>query len=142
MRGELQATGLWFSGHPLDAVDPARWRGVVPAEEIERHPGRTVTVLGLPCASRGVETKKGERMQFVTLADRTGLVECVFFPDAWRRLAVAARGEIVRLSGRVDETLGSFTVSVGDAESLAVGAPTHAGTDATAGTSEGVDQDS
>jgi DNA polymerase III alpha subunit len=58
VRGEVSATGLWFSGHPLDVlVDRAALRGTVPAAEIERHAGRRVAVAGLPCASRRVETR-------------------------------------------------------------------------------------
>jgi DNA-directed DNA polymerase III PolC len=125
VRGEIQSTGLWFNGHPLDAIDPGLCEGTVPAAAVEHHAGRWIEVLGLPCASRGVETKKGERMQFLTVADRTGLVECVFFPDAWRRLASSSRGEIVRLSGRVDETLGAFTVNVEQARGFGTGEPLH-----------------
>jgi hypothetical protein len=51
-------------------------------------------------------------MQFVTLADRSGLAECVLFPDAHRRLGAAMRGEVVRVGGLVEETLGALTVSV------------------------------
>jgi DNA-directed DNA polymerase III PolC len=142
VRGELQATGLWFSGHPLDAIDPALVTGTVPAASLPRHGGRRITVLGLPCASRGVETKKGERMHFMTLADRSGLAECVFFPDAWRHLAPATRGDVLRVEGRVDETLGAFTINVEHAESLAVGAATYAQTNASTATSADIDEDS
>lgn len=50
-------------------------------------------------------------MLFVTLADRTGLVECVLFPDAYRRIGPTVRGEVVRIEGRVDDTLGACTVA-------------------------------
>ena len=57
-------------------------------------------------------------MLFMTLADRTGLVECVLFPDAYRAHAAALRGEIVRAEGRVQETLGAVTITVDRAASL------------------------
>ena len=61
--------------------------------DVERHAGRRVAVVGLPCASRRVETKQGgDSMLFLTLADRSGLAECVLFPDAYRALRrLAAR---------------------------------------------------
>ena len=74
--------------------------------------------------------------------DRSGLAECVFFPDAWRRLAPATRGDVLRVEGRVDETLGAFTINVEHAESLAVGAATYAETNASTATSADVDEDS
>jgi DNA polymerase III alpha subunit len=60
---------------------------------------------------RRVETKEGGLMLFLTLADKTGLVECVLFPDAYRRYAAASRGQVVRVDGVVDETLGACTVT-------------------------------
>ena len=57
-------------------------------------------------------------MLFLTLADRTGLAECALFPDAYRALAGQIRGQIVRVEGRVDETLGAVTVTVESARVL------------------------
>jgi DNA polymerase III alpha subunit len=88
-----------------------------------------VVVAGLPCASRRVETRGGGTMLFVTLADRTGLVECVLFPDAYRRLGRVMRAEAVRVGGRVEDTLGACTVSAerarafGTAERIGEAAP-------------------
>jgi RecJ-like exonuclease len=57
-------------------------------------------------------------MLFTTLADKTGLVECVLFPDAYRAYAAATRGQVVRAEGRVDETLGAVTLSATRVEAL------------------------
>jgi DNA-directed DNA polymerase III PolC len=77
VHGERGACGLWFSGHPLDAIDDAApLRGVLAAAEIERRVGDRAAVIGLPCAWRRVATRPGGDMLFMTLADRTGLVEC------------------------------------------------------------------
>ncbi len=119
VRGEIEATGLWFSGHPLDTmIPPETARGAVPAASLPAHAGRRVAVVGLPCAYRRVETKSGERMLFMTLADRSGLAECVLFPDAYRANAAASRGQVVRAEGRVDESLGAVTLAAERAKAL------------------------
>jgi DNA polymerase III alpha subunit len=113
VRGECSATGLWFSAHPLDVLaDPAALRGATPAASLAQNVGRRVALVGLPCATRRVETKQGGVMLFLTLADRSGLAECVLFPDAYRTLAHVLRGQVVRAAGRVEETLGALTVTV------------------------------
>jgi len=66
-----------------------------------------------------VEAKSGGIVLFTTLADRTGLVECVLFPDTYRRWGGEMQGEIVRAEGRVDETLGALTVIVDRAAPVA-----------------------
>ena len=119
VRGEFAASGLWFSGHPLDAfVPPAAFEGCVHAAQLERHVGKRVRVCGIPCAARRVEAKSGGIVLFTTLADHTGLVECVLFPDSYSRWGMHMRGEVVRAEGRVDETLGALTVVVDRAEPL------------------------
>lgn len=113
MRGEARATGLWFSAHPLDTWIPATARrGAVPASTLADRTGARVAVVGMPCAHRTVETRRGERMRFVTVADESGLAECVLFPAAYRAGAAAAGGQVVRVEGRVEETLGAVTLAV------------------------------
>jgi len=122
VRGECRSVGLWFSAHPLDVfVPPEALRGITPAAALAGpgpRPTRRVAVAGLPCAWRRVETRGGGTMLFLTLADRSGLAECALFPDAYRALAGALRGEVVRVEGRVDETLGAVTVVVDRAKTL------------------------
>ena len=117
VRAEFAATGLWFSAHPLDTfVPPAALEGCTNANQLERHVGKRVTVCGIPCAARRVESKHGGIVLFTTLAGHTGLIECVLFPDTYKRWGQHMRGELVRAEGRVDETLGAFTVVIERAE--------------------------
>ena len=120
VRGECQSTGLWFSAHPLDVfLDPEALRGTIPAADVPARAGRRIAIAGLPCAYRRVETKQGGSMLFLTLADQSGLAECVLFPDAYRRCASAVRAQVVRVEGRVDEALDAVTVTVERAGALA-----------------------
>jgi DNA polymerase III alpha subunit len=129
VRGECRATGLWFSAHPLEVfVGPhargthrsgTEGSGTVPAAQAPAYAGRRIALAGLPCAWRRVETKSGGTMLFLTLADQSGLVECVLFPDVFHRYAREVRAQIVRVEGRVDETLGAVTLVVERAAALA-----------------------
>jgi error-prone DNA polymerase len=122
VRGEFAATGLWFSAHPLDTLVPAAaLAGCTSARTLERHVGKRVTVCGIPCAARRVESKNGGIVLFTTLADHTGLIECVLFPDTYKRWGQHMRAEVVRAEGRVDETLGALTLVIERAEPLGAG---------------------
>ena len=119
VRGEFGATGLWFSAHPLDVlVPPTAHEGCTRAADLQHHVGQRVTVCGIPCAARRVESKTGGIVLFTTLADHSGLIECVLFPDTYKRWGQHMRGEVVRAHGRVDETLGALTVVIERAEPL------------------------
>jgi error-prone DNA polymerase len=129
VRGECRATGLWFSAHPLDVFLNEGVRGTrrsgtdgagtVPAAEVPTHAGHRIAIAGLPCAYRRVETKSGSTMLFLTLADQSGLAECVLFPGAFRAHAQAVRAQVVRVEGRVDGTLDAVTLVVERAVALA-----------------------
>jgi DNA polymerase III alpha subunit len=119
VRGEFAVTGLWFAAHPLDVLIPrAALSGCVSANTLAHHIGKRVSVCGIPCAARRVEAKSGGIVMFTTLADHTGLVECVLFPDTYRRWGAHMRGEVVRAEGRVDDALGALTLVVERAEPL------------------------
>ena len=113
MRHECATTGLWFSAHPLDALEPGIEAAATPAAQLEAKRGRNASIVGLPCAWRRVETRGGSPMLFLTLADRSGLAECVLFPDAYARNAAAMRGAVLRVSGRVSESMGAITLEAG-----------------------------
>jgi DNA polymerase III subunit alpha len=120
VRGECRATGLWFSAHPLDVfVETHARQGTVPAAQVPAHAGRRIALVGLPCAWRRVETKGGGILLFLTLADPSGLAECVLFPEVFRAHAWAVRAQVVRVEGRVDETLDAVTLVVERAAALA-----------------------
>ncbi len=118
VRAELRATGLWFSGHPLDGISPRALADATPAALLPDRVGQQAAVVGLPCAYRRVETKRGGDMLFVTLADRSGLAECVLFPDTYRAQGDAVRGDVVRIQGRIDDTLGAVTLVAQGARSI------------------------
>jgi DNA polymerase III alpha subunit len=118
VRNECAATGLWFSGHPLDALPAEAGRGATLAASLEHRAGGTASVVGLACAYRRVETRSGAPMLFLTLADRTGLAECVLFPDVYARFASVVNAGALRATGRVGETLGAVTLEIERLEPL------------------------
>ena len=120
VRAECAATGLWFTAHPLQAwLAPEARRDAVPAGALPSLRGRRAVVVGRPCARRRVETRQGAAMLFLTLADESGVAECVLFPDRYRSLAGSLHGRALRAEGRVDETHGAVTLTVERVEPLA-----------------------
>jgi DNA polymerase III alpha subunit len=60
------------------------WSHYVPVNELDKYYGRRVTVCGIMVADRVNPTMQGDLMKFVSLADRTGVVETFLFPDTYR----------------------------------------------------------
>jgi DNA polymerase III alpha subunit len=133
VRGELESTGMWFSAHPLD-VFAGGVADATAAASLPERTGRRAVLAGLLCAWRRVETRQGGVMMFATLADRSGVAECVLFPPTYRAFAEVMRASMVRIEGRVDETLGAVTLVVERAEALDGSAAWAAGAGAPPGT--------
>jgi error-prone DNA polymerase len=114
---------IWFCQRPRQAL---RCRDVT-----AKMAKKTVTVVAWPITRKQVDAhptaKPGttagppEPMSFVTLEDETGLVETVWFPEAYRRYGpLLDRGCPLALTGRVEVAYGVASLSVTAAEAVAI----------------------
>ena len=82
------------------------------AADVAKH-NKRLKFWALVVADKDVGTEKGERMQFITFEDETGLCEAVAFPDVIHKRQRPFRvGEIVCVSGRSTEQDGLAVLEV------------------------------
>ncbi len=109
---EKEATGVYMTGHPLDAwreqlsglsFSTAETEGADEMDDGGMHlDGRQVEMGGILTAVKGKATRKGDYMAFVTLEDLTGQIECLVFPKVFERYqALLQEDEAVVISGRI-----------------------------------------
>jgi DNA polymerase III subunit alpha len=86
---EKELLGIYVSGHPLDAhtATAAKASQSIGSITSDPHPGLSVIVPVLVQEVRTILTKKGEKMAFVRLADKTGEIEAVVFPKLFKEHA-------------------------------------------------------
>jgi len=93
----------------LADVDPNNY---LPVDEIEKHLGKEVNVLGYLITTKPVQTIKKEMMYFHTFIDAKGdWLDTVFFPQTAMRYPVTGKG-FYSMTGKVVEEFGVFTVEV------------------------------
>ncbi len=103
---ERQLLGFYVSGHPLDRFKN-EMKQCVPLSELEGEgrvtlDGKLITVGGIINHVKGMVTKKGAPMGYITLEDFTGEIEVVVFPSAWEKYRELLRNDAaIFLSGRV-----------------------------------------
>ena len=115
LKDEMELLGFTASGHPLDLYPEIDWGRYVPIAELKKHPNRWVRTCGLIVAERSHRQVDGRLMKFLTLADRTGMVETELFADAYRRWGtVTTQHPVVAVSGKVEPFLNGngFTLRV------------------------------
>lgn len=103
---ERQLLGFYVSGHPLDRFKN-EMKQCVPLSELEGEgrvtlDGKLITVGGIINHVKGMVTKKGAPMGYITLEDFTEEIEVVVFPSAWEKYRELLRNDAaILLSGRV-----------------------------------------
>ena len=103
---EKEALGFYITGHPLDrfkeeirlfvTTDSARLK--------ERFENDQVRMAGVCTAIKTINTKKGDRMAFVSLEDEQGAVELVVFADVYQKnVEVLEKDDPILVSGKVSK---------------------------------------
>jgi len=87
---EKEAIGFFLTGHPLrEFKSTLESCGVVNTQRLQDMPGGSeVSVGGFVSARKDIQTKKGDRMAFLTLEDEAGRIEIIVFPDVYRQGAI------------------------------------------------------
>jgi len=121
LTNEKEAIGFYITGHPLarhsDAIK--RFSTCDTAGLMERADKEEVSVCGIVTGIKLLNTRKGDRMAFVTLEDLSGFVEMVVFPETYTEAAELLNSEEALLvKGTVDVGEDACKVLVNEVLSL------------------------
>lgn len=112
LEGEKETLGLYLTGHPIERYVEELGEltdGVL--SDLKPNRNQEVTVAGLVVAVRTMQTKRGDRMAFLTLDDRTSRMEIAVFSDLYQKcrdLLVKDTLLVVKGPVSVDEYSGGF----------------------------------
>ncbi|WP_062264740.1 DNA polymerase III subunit alpha [Endozoicomonas arenosclerae] len=122
LSGEKDTLGLYLTGHPIDEYEHEikhfirnRIRDLQPAR------GESQNIAGLVVAMRVMKNKRGDKMCFVTLDDRTGRIEVSIFADVFEQCqALIKMDTVIVFEGEVsfDDYSGSLKVRTKKAMNL------------------------
>ena len=102
---EKEALGFYITGHPLDRYgeEIKKFSSVTTSNLSERPDKSTVKLCGIVASLSEKMTKRGDRMAFFSLEDKTGSVEVMVFPDTFTSAAPAIKSdEPILVSGTVE----------------------------------------
>ncbi|MBI5451265.1 MAG: DNA polymerase III subunit alpha [Gammaproteobacteria bacterium] len=116
LNGEKETLGLYLTGHPIDRY-LCELKQITSGRIAELKPSsreQAVTVAGLVTAVRTMNSKRGDRIAFVTLDDRSGRIEIGVFAEAYnhyRNLLVKDRLLIITGAVSLDDYSGALRMS-------------------------------
>jgi DNA polymerase-3 subunit alpha len=105
LAAEKETLGFYLTGHPLTSHAPilGRFANSDTRRIQETADGQEVILGGVVNSLKEINTKKGDRMAFVTLEDLSGTVEVIVFSDLYKNSSFLLKGEgPVFIKGKVD----------------------------------------
>jgi DNA polymerase III subunit alpha len=130
LAGEYAMLGFYISGHPLDKyAGRLREFGATELGALEgQRNGDDIVIAGIIVQSRSMRSKRGARWAIYTLQDRTGVVDVLFFPEAFGRLETLLRaGTPLLIKGRIAVEEAGTRVVASDARPIEEMSPSPAG---------------
>jgi len=115
LEGEKETLGLYLTGHPIARYEQELSRFIDSTiAELKPTEDKNIVVAGLVVGMRAMQTRRGDRMAFVTLDDRTGRLELAVFSELYERHRdLLAKDTLMIVEGQVsmDEYSGGFKMS-------------------------------
>jgi DNA polymerase III alpha subunit len=103
LESENELLGFPASGHPLELHDHIAWDTYCPVSRLREHVGEQLVTCGLVVEQRTHHQITGEPMKFLTLADRTGMVETELFAQTYRSYGLATvRYPVLEITATVE----------------------------------------
>ena len=100
---ETDLFGFAVSGHPLELFAEVAWDTYCPVNRLGEFIGETITTCGLVVEQRTHHQITGEAMKFLSLADRTGIVETELFAHTYKSYGLATvRYPVLEIEARVE----------------------------------------
>ena len=108
---EKEVFGFYLSSHPTTIYKKDN-RDCINLNEIENYLFKKVNVLVLVDKIKTINTKKGERMAFLTGSDETMSREFTIFPKEYTKYQPISFGEVLKIVGKVEKRLNEVQILV------------------------------
>ncbi|MGD8896979.1 MAG: DNA polymerase III subunit alpha [Acidobacteriota bacterium] len=102
---EKESLGFFITGHPLERFrgELEQWASASTGRLDQAGANGEVSVGGIVTTLRLIKTKKGDRMASFVLEDLEGSVECLVFPETYKKTAGRlADDQVVLVKGRAE----------------------------------------
>jgi DNA polymerase-3 subunit alpha len=112
---EKDLLGIYVSGHPLDQFSSVigGYKGSIKNAKAEERNNYPLAVAGVVEGVKTILTKKGDRMAFVTIADKESTLEGVAFPEVFKTNQTALQpGTCVLMKGKITTRNGTKSLLI------------------------------
>lgn len=105
LKGERETLGLFLSGHPIDQYEN-EIKHFISNRVVDLKPQRhqKVTIAGMVIAQRTMKSKRGDKLCFITLDDRSARIEVSVFSEVYEKhKELLIKDNILVIEGEVSQ---------------------------------------
>lgn len=103
LRAEEELLGYPVSGHPLELFPNIAWDTYCPINRLGDYLGQEIVTCGLVIEQRLFHQTTGEPMKFLTIADRTGMIETELFARTYQSYGLnTVRYRVLEITATVE----------------------------------------
>ena len=114
---EKEVFGFYLSSHPTTMYKKDN-PYCIPLNTVEKNFGKQVDTLILVDKIKTINTKKGDKMAFITGSDETSTLEYTVFPKTYNNYPDIQRGDLLKIRGNVERRLDQIQVIVNKIKKL------------------------
>ncbi len=108
---EKNVFGFYLSHHPTTNYYSDN-KTCIRLNEIKEYFNKQIDVLILVERVKVIDTKKGDKMSFITGSDETTTLDFTLFPKTYKLYSNIARGDIIKVRGTVEKRLDKWQIIV------------------------------
>ena len=108
---EKEAFGFYLSSHPVTVYQKDN-PNCITINEIDKYYNKIIDTLLLVEKIKIINTKKGDKMAFITGSDTTGSKEFIVFPKVLNGYDHIQKGNIIKVRGKVEKRIDEIQVIV------------------------------
>ena len=107
---EKEVFGFYLSSHPATFYKASNAH-IIPLNSVDKNFNKSIDTIILVDKVKVINTKKGDKMAFVTGSDETATAEFVLFPKIYEEFPVE-KGMVIKIRGVVEKRLNEYQVIV------------------------------
>ena len=108
---EKEVFGFYLSQHPTSNYRKDN-PYCIPLNIVEKYQNKKVDTLILVDKIKVIDTKKGEKMAFITGSDETATMEYTLFPKTFNNYQDISKGDLLKIRGNVERRLDQIQIIV------------------------------
>ena len=102
MKSELELFGFYLSNHPVSEFR-IKYPKAIELKNASDYFDKNVEIIGYVERVREIETKKKDKMMFLTVSDELNQIDIIIFPKLYKENKNIIKGDILRILGKVEK---------------------------------------